>query len=79
MVDGENTKQAQDSHGQVGPSGPHCFHLLVAHDAVTEFHRYRTYVALCGELVGASELPSSLCSDDCEAEIGCVRGAGAAS
>lgn len=50
-------------------SGPHCFHLLVADDAVTEFHQYRTYVALCGELLGASELPSGSCSEDCDAGI----------
>lgn len=60
-------------------SEPHCLHLLVAHDALTKEYWYGIYVTLCGNLLGASELPSATCPDDCGAEIvycpGCLRAA----
>ncbi len=51
-------------------SEPHCIHLLVAdRELLTECHRSRLYLAICGEELPASELPSSHCGPGCEREI----------
>jgi hypothetical protein len=41
----------------------------VADDGLTEGHVYRRYLALCGALLPASELPPSTCPDDCEFDV----------
>lgn len=45
--------------------GPHRLHLAVVDSGLTEYHRYRTYMAVCGAPVSASDLPSALCEPDC--------------
>jgi hypothetical protein len=44
-------------------------HLLVTHDALPEGHVYRCYLALCGVLLPASELPPATCPDDRELDV----------
>lgn len=43
-------------------------HLLTADDVLAEGNQYGTYLALCGALVPASRLPSSLCPPGCECD-----------
>ncbi|MGH3785254.1 MAG: hypothetical protein ACRDRG_01590 [Pseudonocardiaceae bacterium] len=63
-------------------SGPHCFHLLRADGGLADQHRYGKYVALCGEVLAAWELPSALCPEDCDRAVtyclGCIRRAASA-
>ncbi len=53
--------------------GPGWLHLLVADDAITERH----HMTLCGAVLASSELPSSLCLDDCKRDhvycLACLR------
>ncbi len=53
-------------------------HLLTADDVLAEGNQYGTYLAVCGALVPASSLPSSLCPPGCECDCAlycpqCVR------
>lgn len=51
-------------------SEPHCLHLLAAErELLTECHRSLPYLAVCGEQLPASELPSSDCEPGCEREV----------
>lgn len=52
------------------PTGqpPQIVHLLEADDAIAEGHRYGTFIAVCGELVRASNLSPSPCPDGCHCE-----------
>jgi hypothetical protein len=43
-------------------------HLLTADDVLAEGDQYETYLAVCGALVPASSLPSSLCPPGCECD-----------
>jgi hypothetical protein len=43
-------------------------HLLTADDVLAEGNQYETYLAVCGALVPASSLPSSLCPPGCECD-----------
>ncbi|MGH3764045.1 MAG: hypothetical protein ACRDTX_02640 [Pseudonocardiaceae bacterium] len=67
MTDGELTQRTQ--HDTDDDDARHCFHLLVADSGLTECHRYRIYLALCGAELATSELPSSLCSPECDREV----------
>ncbi len=55
--------------------GPGWLHLLVADDAIAERH----HMTLCGAVLASSELPSSLCPDDCKRDhvycLACLRDA----
>lgn len=44
-------------------------HLLTANDVLADGDRCGTYLAVCGALVPASDLPSSLCPEGCECDI----------
>lgn len=71
-LDGNNTQQAQGSqhgNGRVVSSEPHCLHLLVADDGLTEHYRYRVHLALCCAVLPVSELPGAVCSAGCESEV----------
>jgi hypothetical protein len=53
-------------------------HLLTADDVLADGNRCGTYLAVCGALVPASSLPSSLCPPECECDCAlyctqCVR------
>ena len=57
---------------------PHCLHLLAAErELLTECHRSLLYLAVCGEQLLASELPSSDCESGCERVVvyclACIR------
>jgi hypothetical protein len=39
-------------------------HLVQADDALSEFHRYRNYWTVCGQVLQMKDLPSSLCECD---------------
>ncbi|MGH3719876.1 MAG: hypothetical protein ACRDRI_13770 [Pseudonocardiaceae bacterium] len=44
-------------------------HLLAVDDAVDEQFQCGVYVAVCGQLVTRSNLPSSKCPQDCECDL----------
>ncbi len=53
-------------------------HLVTTDDVLAEGNQVGTYLALCGALVPASSLPSSLCPPGCECDCAlycpqCVR------
>jgi hypothetical protein len=59
-------------------SEPHCLHLLGAErELLAECHLRRSYLAVCGELMSVSELPSSDCEPGCQREVvsclACIR------
>ena len=72
MTDGENTQQTQRGNCQVAESEQHCIHLLEAEaELLAECHRYRVYLAVCGQVLPVSKLPSSDCGIECERECEC--------
>lgn len=48
----------------------HCIHLLeVEAELLAECHRYRVYLAVCGQVKPVSKLPSSDCGRECDCEM----------
>lgn len=62
-----------------GPLHEDAVHLTVLDDSVAEQYRYRGYLALCGAVLAASDLPCSSCPEGCDCDPRycpeCVRAA----
>ncbi|MGH3821740.1 MAG: hypothetical protein ACRDRA_02680 [Pseudonocardiaceae bacterium] len=50
-------------------SAPRRVHLLSTDEALAEGYRPWGYLALCGEPIDTSSLPSARCPDECDCEV----------
>lgn len=48
---------------------PETMHLLALDDDLPDWHAHRRYPSLCGALVAANSLPSSMCPEGCECDL----------
>lgn len=60
-------------------SAPRCVHLISADVVLAEGYWPGGHLALCGEPIDTSNLPSTRCPDECECEVtycpGCLHAA----